>query len=263
MKIGSWKLTKLLGEGNFGRIYKGKHRVLGFPVCIKQEKTQKEPYMTMFREEAKMLAKLRHPNCLSLLDYMEPGGDVAQLIVMPFIPGTPLDKDIKQSGPVTDEHLFWITDRILSGLDYLHGCHEIYHSDLKPANAIMYPKRHEVVLVDFGLASLDPTAADRAKGGTPGYIPPEFALGFPPLPASDIYSVGKMMIYMTGGNIDKGECPPDMKPELKDFIYKMIRRDARERPQKVDPLREKLARLRRQLFGRNDCDKPIARRRKR
>ena len=254
MRAGSYKIKKLLGEGAFGRVYAGHHWLLpNVRVVIKQEKTQEEPFKTMFRDEAELLAKLRHHACPTFLDYLEEPGDVGQLIVMSFIDGTPLDKLVAEKGPIDDEHICWILDRILSGLGYLHGRWNMVHCDIKPANAVLDIDDHQVTLVDFGLATLKPDDETLAKGGTPGFIPPEFALGYPPIPASDLYSVGKVGIALAGGDILQGEPPADMHPLLQEFLGKLVRRDPKERPQEADPLRNDLHALRKRAWGRTTC----------
>lgn len=254
MKVGSYKIDKLLGEGAFGRVYSGHHILLpGIKVCIKQEKTQTEPFKGMFKAEAELLAQLRHHACPTFLDYLEEPGDVGQLIVLSFIEGTPMDKLLEKRGPVDDEHICWILDRILSGLSYLHGRHNVVHCDLKPGNAILDEDNHQVTLVDFGLATLKPDDTTRAKGGTPGYIPPEFALGYPPIPASDIFSVGKIGIALAGGDILKGEPPADMPQPMQDLLLRMIRRDPKERPQTVEVIRDDILHLRKKVWGRTTC----------
>lgn len=254
MNVGSYKIDKLLGEGTFGRVYSGRHRLLtDVRVCVKQEKTQAQPYTGLFREEARLLSRLRHPCCPTFLDYLEEPGDVGQLIVLSFIDGTPLDKLIESRGPVDDEHICWILDRICSGLSYLHGKHNLVHSDLKPANVIVEVEDHQATLVDFGLATLKPDDQTRAKGGTPGYIPPEFANGYPPIPASDLYSVGKIGIALAGGDILKGEPPADMPQALRELLLRMILRDPRQRPQSADSVRSDLHAIRQKVWGRTTC----------
>ena len=251
-EVGSYILQKMLGEGAFGRVYGGHHKLLPeVKVVIKQEKTLTEPFMTMFRDEAALVAKLRHPSCPTFLDYLE--SEHGQLLVLSFIEGVPLDKVLSKGGPIEDEHICWILDRILSGLSYLHGRWGIIHCDLKPANAILDIDDHQVTLVDYGMSTLKPGDTSRAKGGTPGYLPPEFDLGLPPTPASDIYSVGKIGIALAGGNVDNGECPPDMSPHLKSLLLRMIRRDPKQRPQSAPELRDEITTLRKAAFGRDYC----------
>lgn len=265
IQVDHWAIHRLLGEGAFGRAYYGEHVLLGdsLPVCIKEEKTGQQKYMDMFREEAVLLAKLRHFGLPTLLDYIEASNDIGALMVLSFIPGTPLDKDMKKDGPINDEHICWILDRILAPLGYLHGKWQMVHCDIKPANIILDIPNHEAVVVDLGMATLKPDEVSKAKGGTPGYLPPEFALGYPPIPASDIYSVGKVGIFLATGDgkmVERGECPSDMHPDLQEFLSKMVRRDSTQRPQDVDVLRDELHMMRQKMFGQVTCQEAIKRR---
>jgi serine/threonine protein kinase len=178
--------------------------------------------------------------------------------------GQPLDKVVHQkvtaagslvaSKPIDDEHVCWIIDRILGALSYLHGRWNIIHCDLKPANIILDIAQHNAAVVDLGMAAIKPDEWSKAKGGTPGYLPPEFGTGLPPIPASDIYSVGKIACFISGGDPLKGEFPSDMHPKLLAFFEPWIRHDPRQRPQNVDALRHELSTLRREVFGRSTCD---------
>lgn len=261
MQIGNYEVVSLLGEGAFGRTFKGKHVILGSPACIKQEKTGKKPYTDLFRDEAAIIARLKHPSLPSFMDYQELPKPIGQVLVISFAEGTPLDKlvetettpegDLIAQKPVDDEHACWIIDRILSPVSYLHGRWRIVHCDLKPGNVIVDVPDHNATVVDLGMASYRPDEWSKAKGGTPGYLPPEFGGGLPPVPASDIYSIGKIACSITGGNVFKGEFPEDMHPELREFFETWIRQDPTQRPQNVERLRAELAKLRRDIFGRS------------
>lgn len=268
MNVGSFTVKSLLGEGAFGRTYRGEHIILGtgLPVVVKEEKTGQEPYITMFRDEALMLAKLRHFGLPTLLDYQENLPGCGNLIIMSDITGIPLDKDIDKNGPLADEHLFWVADRILEPADYLHERWNIVHSDLKPANVLVNYPLHEGVIIDLGLATLKPDARTHAKGGTPGYLPPEFALGYPPIPQSDIYSIGKILIFLATGSdemVQRGECPADMNVKLAECVGRMIQRDPRQRPGSAAEVQAELHRLRQSIFGRTTCNEMIKRRNQR
>lgn len=261
MRIGSFEITRILGEGSFGRTYLAKHAILGFDVCAKQEKTRQQPFMDMFRNEASLVARLRHPSLPTLMDYIEHSDpDVGQMMILSFIRGQGLDKDIEQNGFVDDEHLCWILDRIFGCLSYLHGMHSMVHCDIKPANCILDVPDHNVTLVDLGMACLEPGARTRALGGTPDFIPPEFSQGLPPIPASDFYSVGKLAIAITGGNLVQGSFPTDMHPELSRYLSQLIRRDPTERPQDAEGVRAEIAALRRRIWGRTTCREVMKRR---
>lgn len=254
MDVGEYEIVKQIGEGSFGRTFLGRHKILkSVQVCIKQEKTGKDPYIGLFREEAEILAKLHHPSLPSFMGYMEMGGSLGQVLLLSYVDGKPLDKLLTKHGPVDDEHLCWIIDRIFGALSYLHGRWNIVHCDLKPGNVILDIPDHNATLVDLGMASANPVEWTKAKGGTPGFLPPEFSVGLPPIPASDIFSAGKIALVLAGGDPIKGDFPADMAPLLRAFFEPMIRHDPRERPQSVDPLRSELARIRHKVFGRSTC----------
>jgi serine/threonine protein kinase len=233
--------------------------------CLKEEKTreldgltleQKKSYQKLFREEAEILSRLRHPYLPTFLNYIEMPdneGGIAQFLILSFAEGEPLDKLLEQGGPIDDEHICWILDRILGALGYLHGKWNIVHCDLKPANVIVQVPEHMATVVDFGLASVNPVEWSKAKGGTPGFLPPEFGAGMPPIPASDVYSVGKIGLALAGGDPCKGTFPADMAPALRDFLEPMILFDPVLRPQSVDKLRHELETLRLKVWKRTSC----------
>lgn len=264
MRIGSYTVKQKLGEGSFGRTFMGEHNLLpGVRVCIKQEKTGERPYTDLFREEAQVCARLRHPSLPSFIDYLE-SGEYGQVLLLSFIEGEPLDQvvDIRATPdgrfiahkPIDDEHICWIVDRILGALWYMHGRHKIIHCDIKPQNVILDIGDHNATVVDLGMASIKPTESSKAKGGTAGYIPPEFATGLPPIPAADVYSTGKIVCAISGGDPLRGELAHDMHPKLAEFFEPWIRQDPMQRPQTCEDLRGQLHDLRRQVFGRTTCN---------
>jgi len=263
MDIGNYKVKKQIGEGAFGRTFKGVHKLLKVTACIKQEKTGEKPYTELFREEAAILAKLRHPSLPSFIDYLEEPLPVGQILILSFIEGVPLDEfvrtEINSDGepivkkPIDDEHICWIVDRLLSALSYLHGRWQIVHCDMKPGNIILDVEDHNASIIDLGMAAWKPDEWSKSKGGTPGFLPPEFSSGFPPIPASDIYSLGKIICSISGGDPLRGSLPDDMNPELKKFFEPWIRHDPKQRPQNCDKLRTDLMKLRRKVFGSSTC----------
>ena len=248
MQIGSYTVERQIAEGAFGRTFLGRHVRLGVPVCLKQEKTGDPVFRDLFREEARLLWDIHHASLPTLKDYLE-DPDFGQVAVMSFIAGESLDTVLQHRGAVDDEHICWILQRVLDALSYLHY-HRIVHCDVKPANIILDIPTHNAVLVDFGLALGGPLAHSRAKGGTPHFIPPEFVLGLPPIPASDIYSLGMTVLALAGGNIQNGSFPTDMIPELSSLIRRMVRRDATARPQDARELNHEVTKLRSGVFGR-------------
>lgn len=246
MKIGSYEILSKLGEGSFGRTFLAKHSLLGYKVVLKQEKTADPPFMKLFEEEARMLQGMLHHGFPTLLDYFDTP-DFGQVMALNYIEGITGDK-LK---PVTDEHLCWILDRILQNLSYLHSHKKIIHCDLKPENIIINTKDHLVSIIDLGVSMGGIKATSKAKGGTQGFMPPEFELGLPPVTSSDIYSVGKIAIALTGGDVMAGEPPADMNGDLKKIIRQMLLRDPRQRPIDANQLRGVFMDIRKKVWGRS------------
>ncbi len=246
MQIGSYEIVSKLGEGSFGRTFLGKHMLLGHKVVLKQEKTADPQFMKLFEEEARMLQGILHHGFPTLLDYFNTA-DFGQVMALSYVEGITGDK-LK---PVADEHMCWIVDRILQNLAYLHSHKKIIHCDLKPENIIVNIDDHLVSIIDLGVSMGGVKAYSKAKGGTHGFMPPEFELGLPPVTSSDIYSVAKIAIAITGGDIMAGEPPTDMKPELKAILKQMLVRDPRQRPIDANELRGSFAGVRRKIWGRS------------
>ncbi len=248
MIIGEYKVIKKIGEGSFGRTFYGEHVVLGKPVCLKQNMIKDPEFVALFKKEAELLWDIRHSSLPTLKAYYEQD-DNGHVMVMSFIDGKNLLEVVEEIGVVDDEHIAWIMQRVLDALSYLHY-HKIIHCDIKPQNIILNTKIHNATLVDFGLYVKDSGRQTRAKGGTKFFVPPEFLQGLPPIPASDIYSLGKTMLYLAGGNPKTGSFPSDMHKELKDILSSMIRQDSLARPQNARKLNRKITQFRINVYGR-------------
>jgi serine/threonine protein kinase len=257
VKFRDYIISKSLGEGSFGRTFLAHHTVLGNPVCLKQLHTEDPQYIQLFLEEARLLTKVRHPYLPSLLGYWDASAEgLGHVIALSYIEGDSLEK-VRQKGAIADEHLCWIADRILEALSYLHYRSPnpsydrgIIHSDVKPANILLNSKEHEAYLVDFGLAYGAPTASSSPKGGTLEYMPPEFLAGKPPIPPSDLFSLGKVMVEMAGGDLARGQCPSDMAPPLQRWIDRMCAQNPHDRFHSADEAREELRQIRVDVFSR-------------
>jgi serine/threonine-protein kinase len=252
MEIGSYRILSKIGEGSFGRTFLAEHKILGHKVLLKQEKTADPVFMKTFEQEARKLQKVLHFGFPTLLDYFDTP-DYGQVMAITYAEGIPGDK-LK---PVADEHMCWILERVLINLSYLHNSLKIIHCDLKPDNLIINIPRHIVTIIDLGVSLGDVNARTKAIGGTPGYMPPEFDQGLPPVTSSDIYSAGKIAIGITGGDVMSGEPPKDMHPDLKNLIRSMIVRDPRNRPTDCASLKAQIVSLRQKIWGRTTTREEI------
>ena len=246
--IEKYKILKIIGEGGFGRTYLAEHAILKKKVVIKQSNFKGPVAQQIILNEASLLWDVNHWALPTVKDVLM-SEDQDVLMVMSFIEGDELFDYVKTNGPVDAETACWITQRILSGLYYLHFA-GIVHRDVKPANIIVNFTTHIATLVDFGLSKLKPDGTPDPSGYTPFFGAPEQIEGKAPLPESDIYSLGMTMLYILGGDIRSKSLPDTVPGLLKDFIYAMIREDPMKRPKSCKELNEELGDIRKRLFKR-------------
>jgi serine/threonine protein kinase len=131
--------------------------------------------------------------------------------------------------------------------------HGVVHGDLKPQNIIVQPETHAVTLVDFGVAAVKPDASSRPAGYTESFAAPEQIARKPLLPASDFYSLGKVMIYMLSGGLDQVkrlEVPHEVPAVVQAFMKRLLKHDPLERPQENEDLWDTFKEIRLKAFGR-------------
>lgn len=244
-----------LSEGAFGLTFIGEHIATGKRVCVKQEATGNAACQKLFREEASILWSLHHESLVPVKDYLEEeiGGVVYQFIVMDFIDAVTLQKLVEKHGAVHDEHICWMLQCALKAFGYMHY-HQVVHCDIKAENIMLEVAEHNLVIVDFGLAVKGDSAKAKAKGGTPYYLPPEFEQGLPPIPESDIYSLGAVGLFLAGGDgalVSKSP-PSDMVAPVAEVLSKMVRRDPRARYRSAGEALLAVAKARQEAFGRSE-----------
>ena len=157
-----------------------------------------------FAREIKLLARLRHPFILPLLDSGETAG--ALYFVMPYIDGESLRARLAREGRLPIEEAVELARSVADALAYAHG-EGVVHRDVKPENVLLSRQGHPV-LADFGIARGRATSHDTAGQltevglalGTTVYMSPEQALGEPNIDGrSDIYSLGITLYEMLAG----------------------------------------------------------------
>ena len=223
---GRYRLNGLLGEGGMARVFDGFDERLERPVAVKilRPETEALPGMRKrFQQEARISARLVHPNIVAVLDYGEEGG--ASYLVMERLPGRTLRDEIAR-GPMPPERLAALTTDTLGALAAAHRF-GVLHRDIKPSNILIDDDGHARI-TDFGIAkSFDAHVASDATSdmtmtgvvlGTPGYLAPERRAGHSATVQSDLYSVGAVMVEaMSGRRLVPGEdqardLPPDLRP---------------------------------------------------
>jgi serine/threonine protein kinase len=189
-----------IGKGGMGAVYLAVDQRFGSRVAIKETFYKEDDLGEAFELEARLLNSLHHPILPHVSDYFTE--DSGYFLVMEFIEGEDLSEILKREGafPVPTV-LHWI-DELLDGLDYLHSQEEpIIHRDIKPNN-LKLTTRGNIVLLDFGLAKLNPTDHLGMKsvfGYSRTYSPLEQIQGTGTDARSDIFSLGATAYHLLTG----------------------------------------------------------------
>jgi serine/threonine protein kinase len=197
-QLGNYRLTRLLGQGGFAEVYLGEHLYLGTEAAIKMLHTRLEQDdADAFREEARTVARLKHPHIVRVLDF---GIDNSTpFLVIDYAPNGSLRarhaKGAQLSLPTVLSHVKQLAD----ALQYAHE-QKLIHRDIKPEN-ILLDERGDLVLTDFGIATMAQSSRSQNTQdvvGTVAYMAPEQVQG-KPRPASDQYSLGIVVYeWLTG-----------------------------------------------------------------
>ncbi len=202
--VGPYQIVEQLGQGGMATVFKAYHASLDRYVALKvlHPNLYEDPTFTVrFQREAKLVAKIDHPNIVPVHDFAE--HDRHPYLVMKFIEGGTLKERLGR-GPLTSEEIGDVLESVGSALTYAHQ-QGILHRDIKPSNVLIATDGH-VYLADFGLARLaqdgSSTFSSDSIMGTPQYISPEQAIGKKDLDeGTDIYSFGVMLYEMVVGQV--------------------------------------------------------------
>jgi tetratricopeptide (TPR) repeat protein/predicted Ser/Thr protein kinase len=210
-QFGSYRIVAPLGEGGMAAVYKAYHASVDRYVALKVLPSyfaHDPQFVGRFHQEAKILAKLQHPNILPVYDFGEHKGYT--YIVMPLVEAGSL------SGLLGKGRLPWsqiqrVISQVGSALDYAHAQGAV-HRDVKPSN-ILIDQHNNCLLTDFGIAKMVESASAFTQTGgilgTPAYMSPEQIRGEQLDGRSDIYSLGIVLYEMaTGRPPFRAETPP-------------------------------------------------------
>jgi len=202
--IGPYRVIEQLGQGGMATVYKAYHASLDRYVALKVLHPafhQDETFTMRFQREARVVARLEHPNIVPVYDYSE--HEARPFLVMKYIEGDTLKARLNK-GPLTSVEIEQVVNSVGYALAYAHR-QGILHRDIKPSN-VMIATDGTMYLADFGLARIaeagESTMSSDSIMGTPQYISPEQAMGKKDLDAgTDIYSFGVMLYEMVVGQV--------------------------------------------------------------
>jgi serine/threonine protein kinase len=180
-------------------VRRGEDTLLGRPVAVKLLLDYGDPRsVALFQQEAQILARLQHPNVISVFDTGVDGGD--RFIVMELVEGPTLRELLDTEGRLAPGRAGEIASRLASALGFAHG-RAVIHRDVKPSNVLL-PPDGGVKLADMGIARLlspEALTATLSVRGTALYISPEQVRGDRVDRRADLYSLGCVLFEMLTG----------------------------------------------------------------
>ena len=260
---GRYKIVGLLGKGGMGAVYKAEDTQFGNRFVGVKEMSQNNlpPQVAVeaadqFKQEAHLLASLKHPNLPSIYDYFTENG--RWYLVMDFIEGITLEQHISNipSNILSVSEALNIGIQLARVLGYLHTRPTpIVFRDLKPLNVMITPDDN-IYLIDFGIARLfkQGQVKDTVAYVSAGYAAPEQFGNAQTTPQSDIYSLGVMLHQLLSGsnpltntsmfNFQSLQAYNSALPSaLKNLVAQMLTINPLARPQNMTIVRQELERI--------------------
>ncbi len=200
---GRYRLEAKLGSGGMSTVYLARDATLDRPVAVKvmhREMSEQADQLERFRQEARAVAKLSHPNVVAVIDAGEDGGH--PYIVFEYVEGETLKQRIARLGALDTQEALAYAIEIARGLTVAHA-RNMVHRDIKPQN-VLIDSEGRAKLTDFGISrqlEQDGMTATGRVLGTTDYVAPEQAMGHAVDPRSDIYSLGVVLYEMLIGQV--------------------------------------------------------------
>jgi serine/threonine protein kinase len=250
-RIQDYVIEEEVGRGGMARVYRAHHRVLDRVSALKvllPELAGDANFVERFLREARAAARLEHPNIVPIYETGRTA-DGHYFLAMKYVEGATLRQVINRGAPDLQAVVAYVS-QIAAALDYAHE-NGIVHRDIKPGN-VLVDNDGGVLLTDFGIAQAAEDINVTSQGmlvGTPAYMSPEQAQGFPATAQSDIYSLG-VVVYelLTGttpfphrtphavllGHISEPPLPvhdrnPNLTPEMSAVIGKALAKSPDDR----------------------------------
>ena len=231
------EVLELLGQGGMGAVYKARQTKLDRLVAIKvlpPEVARDPAFAERFLREARSLARLNHPNIVTVYDFGDAGG--LYHFTMEYVDGRNL-RDLLQSGPLPAAQALEIAAQICDALQYAHD-EGLIHRDIKPENVLL-DRKGRVTIADFGLAKLvglTPAyltlTGTQEVMGTLLYMAPEQMKQARTVDhRADIYSLGVVLYEMLTGELPLGRfAPPSHKAAVGERLDQVVLRALAREP---------------------------------
>ena len=255
-----FEIVRPLGEGTVAKVFLAREKGLDRPVAIKVMRSSlalDETARKRFLREARLSAKIRHPNVVSVHRVGELEGDGRPYLIMEYIDGRTFEDVLAATGPLGEDDVREVLAEVCDALDAAHKL-GIIHRDIRPGNIMQTRDGERVVLTDFGLAGTLETGGDTTKLTGQGeilgdvrYAPPEQLQGEPIQPGSDIYALAVtayelltgeapfpdatrpaalIRAHLTGEPVPLRELRPGAHPDLEDILLRCLQKKPEQRP---------------------------------
>jgi serine/threonine protein kinase len=249
-----YRIESFVGKGGMASVYRARDEMLGRDVAVKLFDSTPSDTEELARQhhELAVLASLNHPSLVTLhdagVDRTDPKSP-RRFLVMELVRGQNL-KEALADGPLPRRQIAQLAYDLAEGLEYVHH-HNVVHRDVKPANILLAEYEQQSVrtrakLADFGIAQSgsEPPATGSATG-TAAYLSPEQARGEPLGPASDVYSLGLVILECVTGTpsfsgpklqaamarlLDDPVVPEDLPVDWRIVLTGMTARKPEDRP---------------------------------
>jgi hypothetical protein len=208
---GQYSLDRELGRGGMGIVYLAREVHLDRLVAIKllpPERAAMPGLRERFLREARLAARLSHPNIIPIHSVEELGGFV--FFVMAAIDGVTLAARVRTRGPLPTTEAARVLREAAWALAYAHS-QGLVHRDVKPDNILLEDATGRVLVADFGIAAAFDDALEDGIVGTPEFMSPEQALGQPVDARSDLYALGATAFFTFSGRFPfEGATPTEV-----------------------------------------------------
>jgi len=256
-------VERTLGRGGMATVYLARDRMLERLVALKvlsEPLAEDPPFRERFLREARLAARLVHPNVVQVYDVGET--ELGLTIVMEYVEGETLAAELQRRGRLPADEVVSIAIQLCSALQAAHA-ERLVHRDIKPQNVLRRADR-QVKLADFGIARSLAATRHTALGtvlGTAAYLSPEQARGERVTASADLYSLGVVLYELLTGEVPftaeslvqlmlqreessitpPSSLAPDIPPALEAVVLQCLELRPKDRPDSAASLARELA----------------------
>jgi serine/threonine protein kinase len=274
--VGRYRIVSLIAHGGMGSLYLARDPAIDRTIALKllQKGFDDESARERFAREARAAGRLRHPNIVTVFDVGE--HDDQPFIAMEYVPGETLDQLIRRRTPLSIANRLLILEDVCSGLHFAHT-EGIIHRDIKPANVIL-DIAGTIKILDFGLAHAPDLRHHQGRrstrhvelhvagagAGRASRSPlrrvcrrrPRLRADLVPRAFPGTVRDGTMYRILNSDPAPLAALVPDLDPEVARIVERAMRKEADQRYQSLDDMREDLATVRRRLEGSDAAPAP-------